>query len=148
MTIKELEENQNIIANKLISIEKEIKEDLGKIRERDSQLAKDFQKAQSIIKTFEGYQRTLIRSSFVNKVCITLIVLFLIFLAWGCFLINTQANQIKDLEKTIEANKNGIVQVLLQERKFWVDNNDKVNWGLIKDMPEEIKNPKSKKKGK
>ena len=54
------------------------------------------------------------------------------------------------MEKTLEDKNNAIVQVLLGDRKFWVDNNDNIKWDLIKNIPEEIKNSKIKnqKKGK
>ena len=157
MEIEELKQNQNILANKLIEIQKEsrknrqdIEKDLEKIKDRDTKIAEQLKKAKEIVDTFSKYQRTFERTNFLNKVFATIIFLFLIFLIWGSFLINSQGNHINQLEKTLEDKNNAIVQVLLGDRKFWVDNNDNIKWDLIKNIPEEIKNSKIKnqKKGK
>ena len=157
MEIEELKQNQNILANKLIEIQKEsrknrqdIEKDLEKIKDRDTKIAEQLRKAKEIVDTFSEYQRTFERTNFFNKVFATIIFLFLIFLIWGSFLINSQGNHINQLEKTLEDKNNAIVQVLLGDRKFWVDNNDNIKWDLIKNIPEEIKNSKIKnqKKGK
>ncbi|MGL4867061.1 MAG: hypothetical protein ACRC4S_00155, partial [Cetobacterium sp.] len=94
-------------------------------------------------KTFE-------RTNFLNKILATIIFLFLIFLIWGSFLIHSQANHIKNLEKTISSNQTAVVNALLGHTKFWVDNENNIRWTLIKDIPEEVKNSKTKnqKKGK
>lgn len=157
MEIEELKQNQNILANKLIEIQKQsrelkkdIEKDLEKIKTRDTQVAEQLKKAKEIVDTFNKYQRTFERTNFLNKVFATIIFLFLIFLIWGSFLINSQGNHINQLKKTLEDKNNAIVQVLLGDRKFWVDNNDNIKWDLIKNIPEEIKNSKIKnqKKGK
>lgn len=157
MEIEELNQNQNILANKLIEIQKQsrelkkdIEKDLEKIKTRDTQIAEELTKAKKIVDTFIKYQRTFERTNFLNKIFVTIIFLFLIFLIWGSFLINSQGNHINQLEKTLEDKNNAIVQVLLGDRKFWVDNNDNIKWDLIKNIPEEIKNSKIKnqKKGK
>lgn len=157
MEIEELKQNQNILANKLIEIQKEsrknrqdIEKDLEKIKDRDTKIAEQLKKAKEIVDTFSKYQRTFERTNFLNKVFAIIIFLFLIFLIWGSFLINSQGNHINQLEKTLEDKNNAIVQVLLGDRKFWVDNNDNIKWDLIKNIPEEIKNSKIKnqKKGK
>ena len=157
MEIEELKQNQNILANKLIEIQKEsrknrqdIEKDLEKIKDRDTKIAEQLRKAKEIVDTFSEYQRTFERTNFFNKVFATIIFLFLIFLIWGSFLINSQGNHINQLEKTLEDKNNAIVQVLLGDRKFWVDNNDNIKCDLIKNIPEEIKNSKIKnqKKGK
>ena len=157
MKIEELKQNQNILANKLIEIQKQsrelkkdIEKDLEKIKTRDTQIAEELTKAKKIVDTFSNYQKTFERTNFLNKVFATIIFLFFIFLIWGSFLINSQGNHINQLEKTLENKNNTIVQVLLGDRKFWVDNNDNIKWDLIKNIPEEIKNSKIKnqKKGK
>lgn len=157
MEIEELKQNQNILANKLIEIQKQsrelkkdIEKDLEKIKTRDTQIAEELTKAKKIVDTFSNYQKTFERTNFLNKVFATIIFLFFIFLIWGSFLINSQGNHINQLEKTLENKNNTIVQVLLGDRKFWVDNNDNIKWDLIKNIPEEIKNSKIKnqKKGK
>lgn len=157
MEIEELKQNQNILANKLIEIQKQsrelkkdIEKDLEKIKTRDTQIADELTKAKKIVDTFSNYQKTFERTNFLNKILATIIFLFLIFLIWGSFLINSQGNHINQLEKTLEDKNNAIVQVLLGDRKFWVDNNDNIKWDLIKNIPEEIKNSKIKnqKKGK
>ena len=157
MEIEELKQNQNILANKLIEIQKEsrknrqdIEKDLEKIKDRDTKIAEQLKKAKEIVDTFSKYQRTFERTNFLNKVFAIIIFLFLIFLIWGSFLINSQGNHINQLEKTLEDKNNTIVQVLLGDRKFWVDNENNIKWDLIKNIPEEIKNSKIKnqKKGK
>lgn len=157
MEIKELKQNQNILANKLIEIQKEskknrqdIEKDLEKIKDRDTRIAEQLKKAKEIVDTFSKYQKTFERTNFLNKVFATIIFLFLIFLILGSFLINSQSNHIKQLEKTLEDKNNAIVQVLLGDRQFWVDNNDNIKWDLIKNIPKEVKNTKIKnqKKGK
>lgn len=157
MEIEELKKNQNIIANKLIEIQKESRKfkqetekDLEKIKNRDTKIAEELTKAKEIVDTFSKYQRTFERTNFLNKIFATIIFLFLIFLTWGSFLIKSQANHINKLEKTINSNKNAIVDTLLGNAKFWVDNQENIKWNLIKDIPEEVKNPKpiNKKKGK
>lgn len=157
MEIEELKQNQKILANKLIEIQKEsrelkkdIEKDLEKIKNRDTQIAKELNQAKLIVDTFSKYQRTFERTNFLNKVFATIIFLFLIFLTWGSFLIKSQANHIKDLEKTISLNQTAIVNALLGHAKFWVDNENNIKWNLIKDIPEEVKNSKIKnqKKGK
>ena len=157
MEIEELKQNQNILANKLIEIQKQsrelkkdIEKDLEKIKTRDTQIAEELTKAKKIVDTFSNYQKTFERTNFLNKVFATIIFLFFIFLIWGRFLINSQGNHSNQLEKTLENKNNTIVQVLLGDRKFWVDNNDNIKWDLIKNIPEEIKNSKIKnqKKGK
>lgn len=157
MEIEELKQNQNILANKLIEIqkqsrelEKDIKKDLEKIKTRDTQVADELTKAKKIVDTFSNYQKTFERTNFLNKIFATIIFLFLIFLIWGSFLIYSQINRINDLEKTISFNQTAIVDTLLGNAKFWVDNKDNIKWNLIKDIPEEVKNPKMKnqKKGK
>ena len=157
MEIEELKQNQNILANKLIEIQKEsrknrqdIEKDLEKIKDRDTKIAEQLRKAKEIVDTFSEYQRTFERTNFFNKVFATIIFLFLIFLTWGSFLLKSQANHIKDLEKTISLNQTAIVNALLGHAKFWVDNENNIKWNLIKDIPEEVKNSKTKnqKKGK
>ena len=157
MEIEELKQNQKILANKLIEIQKEsrelkkdIEKDLEKIKNRDTQIAKELNQAKLIVDTFSKYQRTFERTNFLNKVFATIIFLFLIFLTWGSFLLKSQANHIKDLEKTISLNQTAIVNALLGHAKFWVDNENNIKWNLIKDIPEEVKNSKTKnqKKGK
>ena len=157
MEIEELKQNQKILANKLIEIQKEsrelkkdIEKDLEKIKNRDTQIAKELNQAKLIVDTFSKYQRTFERTNFLNKVFATIIFLFLIFLTWGSFLIKSQANHIKALEKTISLNQTAIVNALLGHAKFWVDNENNIKWNLIKDIPEEVKNSKIKnqKKGK
>ena len=112
MEIEELKQNQNIIANKLIELTKEsrknrqdIEKDLEKIKDRDTKIAEQLTEAKKIVDTFSEYQRTFERTNFLNKVFTTIIFLFLIFLIWGSFLIYSQANHIKNLEKTISSNK-------------------------------------------
>ena len=131
-------------------MKKDIEKDLEKIKTRDTQIAEELTKAKKIVDTFSNYQKTFERTNFLNKVFATIIFLFFIFLIWGSFLINSQGNHINQLEKTLENKNNTIVQVLLGDRKFWVDNNDNIKWDLIKNIPEEIKNSKIKnqKKGK
>ncbi|MCQ9628404.1 hypothetical protein HS141_15910 [Cetobacterium somerae] len=157
MEIEELKQNQNIIANKLIELTKEsrknrqdIEKDLEKIKDRDTKIAEQLTEAKKIVDTFSEYQRTFERTNFLNKVFTTIIFLFLIFLIWGSFLIYSQANHIKNLEKTISSNQTAVVNALLGHAKFWVDNENNIKWNLIKDIPEEVKNPKpiNKKKGK
>lgn len=157
MEIEELKQNQNILANKLIELTKEsrknrqdIEKDLEKIKDRDTKIAEQLTKAKEIVDTFSKYQRTFERTNFLNKIFVTIIFLFLIFLIWGSFLIKSQANHIKDLEKTISSNQTAIVNALLGNSKFWVDNENNIKWNLIKDIPDEVKNPKIKnqKKGK
>lgn len=157
MEIEELKQNQKILANKLIEIQKEsrelkkdIEKDLEKIKNRDTQIAKELNQAKLIVDTFSKYQRTFERTNFLNKVFATIIFLFLIFLTWGSFLLKSQANHIKALEKTISLNQTAIVNALLGHAKFWVDNENNIKWNLIKDIPEEVKNSKIKnqKKGK
>ena len=157
MEIEELKQNQNIIANKLIELTKEsrknrqdIEKDLEKIKDRDTKIAEQLTEAKKIVDTFSEYQRTFERTNFLNKVFTTIIFLFLIFLIWGSFLIYSQANHINKLETTINSNQNAIVDTLLGNAKFWVDNENNIKWNLIKDIPEEVKNPKliNKKKGK
>ncbi|MGL4210700.1 MAG: hypothetical protein ACRCRT_04060 [Cetobacterium somerae] len=157
MEIEELKKNQNIIANKLIELTKEsrknrqdIDKDLEKIKDRDTQIAEELTKAKKIVDTFSSYQKTFERTNFLNKIFATIIFLFLIFLIWGSFLIHSQANHINKLETTINSNQNAIVDTLLGNAKFWVDNENNIKWNLIKDIPEEVKNPKliNKKKGK
>lgn len=157
MEIEELKQNQKILANKLIEIQKESRElkkdlekDLEKIKNRDTQITKELNQAKLIVDTFSKYQRTFERTNFLNKVFATIIFLFLIFLTLGSFLIKSQANHIKDLEKTISLNQTAIVNALLGHAKFWVDNENNIKWNLIKDIPEEVKNSKIKnqKKGK
>lgn len=157
MEIEELKQNQKILANKLIEIQKEsrelkkdIEKDLEKIKNRDTQIAKELNQAKLIVDTFSQYQRTFERTNFLNKVFATIIFLFLIFLTWGSFLLKSQANHIKALEKTISLNQTAIVNALLGHAKFWVDNENNIKWNLIKDIPEEVKNSKIKnqKKGK
>jgi len=157
MEIEELKQNQNIIANKLIELTKEsrknrqdIEKDLEKIKDRDTKIAEQLTEAKKIVDTFSEYQRTFERTNLLNKVFTTIIFLFLIFLIWGSFLIYSQANHIKNLEKTISSNQTAVVNALLGHAKFWVDNENNIKWNLIKDIPEEVKNPKpiNKKKGK
>lgn len=157
MEIEELKQNQNILANKLIELTKEsrknrqdIEKDLEKIKDRDTKIAEQLTKAKEIVDTFSKYQRTFERTNFLNKVFATIIFLFLIFLIWGSFLIKSQANHINKLEKTINSNQNAIVDTLLGNAKFWVDNQENIKWNLIKDIPEEVKNSKpiNKKNGK
>lgn len=157
MEIEELKQNQNILANKLIEIQKEsrknrqdIEKDLEKIKDRDTKIAEQLTKAKEIVDTFSKYQRTFERTNFLNKVFAIIIFLFLIFLIWGSFLIKSQANHIKSLEKTISSNQTAVVNALLGNAKFWVDNENNIKWNLIKDIPEEVKNPKpiNKKNGK
>ena len=157
MEIEELKQNQKILANKLIEIQKEsrelkkdIEKDLEKIKNRDTQIAKELNQAKLIVDTFSKYQRTFERTNFLNKVFATIIFLFLIFLTWGSFLIKSQANHIKALEKTISLNQTAIINALLGHAKFWVDNENNIKCNLIKDIPEEVKNSKIKnqKKGK
>lgn len=155
MEIEELKQNQKILANKLIEIQKEsrelkkdIEKDLEKIKNRDTQIAKELNQAKLIIDTFSKYQRTFERTNFLNKVFATIIFLFLIFLTWGSFLIKSQADHIKDLEKTISLNQTAIVNALLGHAKFWVDNENNIKWNLIKDIPEEVKNSKIKNQKK
>lgn len=107
-------------------------------------------KAKKIVDTFSNYQKTFERTNFLNKILATIIFLFLIFLIWGSFLIHSQANHIKNLEKTISSNQTAVVNSLLGHAKFWVDNENNIKWNLIKDVPEEVKNSKTKnqKKGK
>ena len=109
MEIEELKKNQNILANKLIEIQKEsrknrqdIEKDLEKIKDRDTKIAEQLKKAKEIVDTFSKYQRTFERTNFLNKVFAIIIFLFLIFLIWGSFLINSQGNHINQLEKTLE----------------------------------------------
>lgn len=151
MEIKELANNQRILANKLIEIQTESRElrrsidsDLMKVRSRDNVIAEELRKAKEIVDTLSTYQKTFKRTSFLNKVFATIIFLFLIFLIWGSFLINSQSNHIEELKNTNDA----IIQVLLGDRKFWVDNDNRVKWDLITNIPENIKNSKNKKKGK
>ena len=101
MEIEELKQNQKILANKLIEIQKEsrelkkdIEKDLEKIKNRDTQIAKELNQAKLIVDTFSKYQRTFERTNFLNKVFATIIFLFLIFLTWGSFLLKSQANHI------------------------------------------------------
>lgn len=157
MEIEELKQNQNIIANKLIELTKEsrknkqdIEKDLEKIKDRDTQIAKELNQAKLIVDTFSSYQKTFERTNFLNKVFATIIFLFFIFLLLASFLIKSQANHIKSLEKTISSNQTAVVNALLGHAKFWVDNENNIRWNLIKDIPEEVKNGKSKnqKKGK
>lgn len=155
MEIEELKKNQNIIANKLIEIQKESRKfkqetekDLEKIKNRDTKIAEELTKAKEIVDTFSKYQRTFERTNFLNKVFATIIFLFLIFLIWGSILINSQANHIKELEKTISLNQTAIVDTLLGNAKFWVDNKNNIKWNLIKDIPEEAKNSKIKNQKK
>ena len=157
MEIEELKQNQNILANKLIEIQKQsrelkkdIEKDLEKIKTRDTQIADELTKAKKIVDTFSNYQKTFERTNFLNKIFATIIFLFLIFLIWGSFLIHSQANHIKNLEKTISSNQTTVVNALLGHAKFWVDNENNIKWNLIKDIPEDVKNPKliNKKKGK
>ena len=157
MEIEELKQNQNILANKLIELTKEsrknrqdIEKDLEKIKDRDTKIAQQLTEAKEIVDTFSKYQRTFERTNFLNKVFAIIIFLFLIFLIWGSFLIKSQANHINKLEKTINSNQNAIVDTLLGNAKFWVDNQENIKWNLIKDIPEEVKNPKpiNKKNGK
>lgn len=157
MEIEELKQNQNILANKLIEIQKQsrelkkdIEKDLEKIKTRDTQVADELIKAKKIVDTFSNYQKTFERTNFLNKIFATIIFLFLIFLIWGSFLIHSQANHIKNLEKTISSNQTAVVNALLGHTKFWVDNENNIRWTLIKDIPEEVKNSKTKnqKKGK
>lgn len=151
MEIKELANNQRILANKLIEIQTESRElrrsidsDLMKVRSRDNVIAEELRKAKEIVDTLSTYQKTFKRTSFLNKVFATIIFLFLIFLIWGSFLINSQSNYIEELKNTNDS----IIQVLLGDRKFWVDNDNRVKWDLITNIPENIKNSKNKKKGK
>lgn len=157
MEIEELKQNQNILANKLIEIQKQsrelkknIEKDLEKIKTRDTQIAEELTKAKKIVDTFSSYQKTFERTNFLNKIFGAIILLFLIFLIWGSFLIHSQANYIKNLEKTISSNQTAVVNTLLGHAKFWVDNENNIKWNLIKDIPEEVKNSKIKnqKKGK
>ena len=157
MEIEELNQNQNILANKLIEIQKQsrelkkdIEKDLEKIKTRDTQIAEELTKAKKIVDTFSNYQKSFERTNFLNKILATIIFLFLIFLIWGSFLVHSQANHIKSLEKTISSNQTAVVNALLGHAKFWVDNENNIKWTLIKDIPEEVKNPKliNKKKGK
>ncbi|SKA12638.1 hypothetical protein SAMN02745166_05154 [Prosthecobacter debontii] len=157
MEFEELKRNQNILANKLIEIDKktleylkQVRTDEKEIEEREKYIKANIDKLEQITNKFEKYQKNFKRTNFLNKVFGIMIFLFLIFLIWGSVLIHSQKNQIKKLEEIIEITNDNIVEVLLGDRKFWVDNNDKINWSLIKNIPEEIKNSKLKnqKKGK
>ena len=126
-------------------MEKDIEKDLEKIKDRDTQIAKELNQAKLIVDTFSSYQKTFERTNFFNKVFGTIIFLLLIFLIWGSFLVYSQANHIKNLEKTISPNQSAVVNALLGHAKFWVDNENNIKWNLIKDIPEEVKNPKKGK---